>query len=988
MIADILVDSPYKLKTNIQYAINDNAYEINAIWEQLFWPIKEWQNLVYNEAGVIDKIHLTNSEIALSDKGVLHITGSGEQYQVTTDAKAYIENIAASFLLNGNGTSDRFEIENSDLKTNAGTFKAQGVVEWGEKVNWNTTVNATAVNLETLGLQQSDMQFGLILKGEHSDTATNAIISLSSLAGTIGNETVSGQSDIEYNLVNEKENKKGAVKAKITAYLGKTHALINLTGNQSSDSFDINSSYKINVESMSQLIPGSEGKISIAGDLKSEKGLYHAQGETSLREFKQSDIRCQSGAFNYQINITDLNNYYSTFKSQLSGQFSDLNISGTKLDSVEVNVSGGLESHRLKLKVSGDYNAGMVLDGTLDKQYFIKGDKENQLSGEPEWKGKLSNIWLENAGVGKWVNDNVDISYKNGIANLPNSCFTGQLKVQDTNKNNVKNQYINTLERICLSAEVSEVATKSDIRVEQLDLRRFKSLVPPDIGISGGINSSISIAIKDMDMAQTKFKSRIESDKGILQLTLLDKKKVDLPFTMVVDANMANRQGEYLANIKVNGDLDFDASGMFELPKNESNLENTKIQSNLKLSLGNFEWVDEIWPEFESVDGLLEVDASAQGTLADLSYQGKAKIIDGTVSIIPAGLVLKNIGTTIDLNSEKVVFIGKARSSEGKVSITGDADKNNIYPVNIKINGDKFRVIDTYEASVDISPLLDIQLLENSANLDGSIFIDRAKIRVGDLPDTAVSLSDDVNIIKEDEQTAVKQYQTNANLSVNLGEQFSFKGFGLKTGLKGALNIKQSQGLREGFGELELVDGKFKKFGIKLDIEKGQLIFVGPLENPALNIKAARKLERIKKDEKVSVMIKGTLKKPMLVFPEESTFGQTNAMSNLITGKSMGEKGDGASNGNQALYAVGLSAGGRFKDKVQDELGLDSLEITAAGWMLGKYLTPDLYVSYTTKWLANETQFKLRYNLTRLFTLEAKSGDQQGADIFYTLEKE
>ena len=954
--------TPYKIQSDVLLDIEKSSFDIKLNWQQLFWPLKQLRDYAYDFEGELNKQHVAAGEVFISDNGEIKLKGTVDNYQIAAQFGAGLEALNADISLFGKGSRKWFEISDSSVNTSIGNVQAKGNVSWENEIQWDTNITAANVDLETMGLTQSDIGLKINAIGSYSDKNTNLIAKISDVKGSLGQDQLSGFGHIALNQVPTKAD----VNAKIELNLGETLAKLNIAASQAGDNIVVDGDYNFNIASMKQLIPNSKGKASVFGKIFTDEQGYHAAGKSLLTEFKVTDFRCEKGDAQYKISASNVDDVINSMQSQIRGDFTNLSFAETKFQQAKVIAKGRAKDHSLILTVQGDYNGNLVVKGGLDQ--------------EQNWKGKLADLEIMNDTIGKWSSAVTDIQFNNNALNINSLCLNGSRK---SNKN-----YEITSEKLCFNGTISEPVTEIAIGINKIDLLRFKHILPPDIDIKGVIGGDIDVSVSDLDILNANIRGNIKSENGVLKLTLIDKKKVDLPYEMLIDGNLNKRHGTFKASIKVNDNLDSSAVAQFKLPDDGADMGRTIIDSNIKLQLNNFEWVDEIWPEFESVKAVLMANASANGTLGDLSYSGKANISNGEVAILPAGIKLKDINAEVDFSSDIIDFKGYASSGDGKISISGNAEKQKIYPVSIDIIGEKFRVVDSYEAKVDISPLLAITLKENQANLNGGVNIDTARIRIGDLPDTAVSISDDVNIIEPGSKESSAPYETQADIKLNLGENFSFKGFGLTTKLKGALNIKQKKGLREGFGELELIDGKFKKLGIKLDVEKGQLIFVGPLENPAVNIKAARKLERAKKDEKVSVIIEGTLKKPRLVFPEESTYGQTNTMSNLLTGKSVGENGGDENQKSQALYSVGLSAGGRFKDQLQEGFGLDSLEVTAAGWMLGKYLTPDLYVSYTTKWMQSETQLKLRYNLNRLFTLEANSGSQQGADIFYTLEKE
>ena len=54
---------------------------------------------------------------------------------------------------------------------------------------------------------------------------------------------------------------------------------------------------------------------------------------------------------------------------------------------------------------------------------------------------------------------------------------------------------------------------------------------------------------------------------------------------------------------------------------------------------------------------------------------------------------------------------------------------------------------------------------------------------------------------------------------------------------------------------------------------------------------------------------------------------------------------------------------------------------------MGRYLTPDLYISYGVGLFQPGHVFRLLYDLGRGFQLQTETGVATGADLLYTLER-
>ena len=95
----------------------------------------------------------------------------------------------------------------------------------------------------------------------------------------------------------------------------------------------------------------------------------------------------------------------------------------------------------------------------------------------------------------------------------------------------------------------------------------------------------------------------------------------------------------------------------------------------------------------------------------------------------------------------------------------------------------------------------------------------------------------------------------------------------------------------------------------------------------------------------------------------------------------------------QAALALGLSGGDRIARSIGDRFGFDEMRIESsssgdqASLVVGRYLSPRLYVGYGVGLIESINTFNLRYKVTERWQLEAESGEHQGADLFYRFER-
>jgi len=53
---------------------------------------------------------------------------------------------------------------------------------------------------------------------------------------------------------------------------------------------------------------------------------------------------------------------------------------------------------------------------------------------------------------------------------------------------------------------------------------------------------------------------------------------------------------------------------------------------------------------------------------------------------------------------------------------------------------------------------------------------------------------------------------------------------------------------------------------------------------------------------------------------------------------------------------------------------------------VGKYLTPQLYISYGKSLFTGSNLVRLRYDIFKQWQIETQTGSESGADLYYKLE--
>ena len=183
-------------------------------------------------------------------------------------------------------------------------------------------------------------------------------------------------------------------------------------------------------------------------------------------------------------------------------------------------------------------------------------------------------------------------------------------------------------------------------------------------------------------------------------------------------------------------------------------------------------------------------------------------------------------------------------------------------------------------------------------------------------------------------------------------------------------------------------------YGQRLDIEHGRVTFVGPLNDPGLEIRAVR----TSGDTTAGIMIGGTVSDPRSRVYSEPPLDEAEAFSLLLTGHTASSADQHeAAFLSQAALNLGLEGAERIGTRIRSALGLDELSVGGLGdvgdaadasLIFGKRLSADFGVRYVHSLVRQAGSVFVNYRLTDHLSLEAESGARQGLDLLFSVERD
>ncbi len=232
-----------------------------------------------------------------------------------------------------------------------------------------------------------------------------------------------------------------------------------------------------------------------------------------------------------------------------------------------------------------------------------------------------------------------------------------------------------------------------------------------------------------------------------------------------------------------------------------------------------------------------------------------------------------------------------------------------------------------------------------------------------------------------------------SEIRVRLGDDVRVDSYGLKATLGGEVVVRTEPGDRaRGEGAINVVQGEYKAFGVYVKITRGVLSFRNsPLGEPTLDLVAEREIKD--EDIRVVVNVRGELGNPFITLTSEPAMPNNEALSYLLTGRSLNTlQSNEAVSVNRAAESLAISGGGLLLGGLGTRLGLDEVSVETAGTddtqvVLGKFLSPRLFVSYGISIAEAINTVKLRYTLNPRWSLKAEAGLEQSADVEFRIER-
>ena len=544
---------------------------------------------------------------------------------------------------------------------------------------------------------------------------------------------------------------------------------------------------------------------------------------------------------------------------------------------------------------------------------------------------------------------------------------------------------IGTPASLCADGEWTPAAWSTTFTANDLPMSTLTSGLTPSVEYSGRISALARLfgggallpqGTVRLDLIDAHLTHRLSSGK--LENTTLGSGLISLSATAATLAAEVGLDAGEVGTIK----------GSLTAQRTTDEWATLPVRGELHAHTGDLALVTLYVPEIDRAAGSLNADLELKGTLGKPRVNGTLTVANGEIDFYQVNLALRQVGFQARLSDDGLDFQGTTHIGAGSASSGGHLEWRDSLPYgNLKLQGTGLRVVDVPEAQINASPSLDFTIEGRKIEVRGAVKVPYAKIVPADLKGAVLSSSDEV-IVGAEQADPAKRFQVMSTITLTLGDKVSLDTSGLSGRLAGNITVRSGYDeVTRATGELSIEEGKYSAYARKLDIQRGRLIFTGgPIQDPGIDLRAVKEFP----DVTAGINVRGTLRQPRMSFFSDPSLPQSQIVSLILAGGGLesvqNPKSTGA--GSEALAQGGAILAQQLGSRIGiEDVSLETDLTNETSLVLGKFLSPRLYVSYGVSLTEQLNVLKMRYTLGDHWTVKTEVGQARGADLVFTIDK-
>lgn len=908
---------------------------LHASWEQLQWPLQ-------GEAQVT------------SPQGTLQLQGRWSAYRLSGDAMLLgTPPLQARVRLAGEGTPQALQLSEISVDALKGQLQGSGEIVWQPGLRVHLDLEGQGIDPQALAPEWPG-RLGLRLVGAVSRVGArwNGDLARLEAEGELRGQPLrlKGLGRLD---------SKGASMAELDLQSGPSH--LSLSGTLEGARAELD--WRLRSPDLASLWPGLAGEVQAEGRIQGRRDAPRLSAKVSGTRLRYAQYGIGQLALRADVDGSDRQD------SALSVDLKQAVVGGLQVATLHLKGQGRRADHTLTLGADTAQGAAeLAIHGVLT---------------DTHWRFRLDRARLAYQGLAPWTLASPAggrVARDGNELELSRSCWRSQQA------------------RLCVQGRRAAGRGEGQFELSRFPFAYLVPWLPEGTEWTGTLDARGSLGQDPAGTPQAQVELKTSGGR-LLPGVLRDQPDTALVFLPGEGRLRLDAQG---LDLRLDMPLADQGGVVLALasPPSVRPLTDRTLQGRLEVDMRRLDFIPALVPQVDRVQGRIEGRLQIAGTLGQPDVSGRLSWVDAAAQLDALGISLQDMHLALTGEGRHRMGIsGRVRSGEGTLQLDGMLDMGRRpWVLRASLRGADFQVMDTYEAQALVSPDISAVLEGRRVDVEGELQVPRATVHLKELPVSAVSVSrDEIIVSAASEPGKEERYQIHTRLRLVLGPDVHFEGLGLKAQLQGNLLLTDRPGqVTTASGEIQLQDGRYKAYGQDLEIERGNLFFAGgPVADPGLDIRAVR---RPVSGVVVGVEAKGTLRAPELSLFSDPAMSQQEQLSYLVLGRSLkADSSDAERNSvNQAALGLALGGGGLFAEGLGERLGLDEASVETdtngeteqASLVIGKYLSPKLYISYGLGLFEPVSTVRLRYSITDRWKIVTESkAAGSGADIFYTIER-
>lgn len=862
----------------------------------------------------------------------------------------------ADFTASGSVGRDRLELERLNAFVLRGRVEATGQLSWTGTQSWQAQVSARQVDVAGIRPDLTGrVNVDGSIDGQGYTLDSPWTLRLRSLSGTLLGRSLSGSGEIVHRAGNYDLRR---------IRVANEGSYLNVDGRFGPR---IDLGWQADIRSLALIHPDLDGAVVSSGRVQGTRSQPRITGDAAFRRLKSGDVTVESARLDVDLDLAD------AIESRIDLQASDVEAAGLTMDAARIEARGRIAEHLVDLHVTVPGNEKRRLTG-------FKGslDAAGSLDLEQRrWRGRLTDA---------------SISFPDGSSTLmqPVDLEAGRDAVVFT--------------PLCFAAGDARLCAEGEWHREPMAWRILYSA--QDWPLRRLLTSLFGRREFDGRLQASGWAERRPGEAWIGATTvLLDDPTVDIPRNQFRTERFELGRGELTvladaAAVRLTTELRIGAGtsvkGHATVTRGPGvELKEQSLEGAVRLESADLSGIALVVPEIDRSEGRMLGSLNLGGRLGDPRFDGTFELRDARLAMYRTNLSLTDITLDGRFVGDELEFSGSATTRTGPLAVRGHFTwPEGVMTGSMQLEGDRLLVADNPDFRILASPDLTLTAGADGFLFTGEVLLPQARISPRDLTTTVTTSPDERVIGAETEATGPSTLQrVRSRVRMALGDDVRVDSLGLRARLGGEVTVTTAPGdVPRGNGAIHVIEGEYRAFGQMVRITRGVLSYNNsPLTDPTIDLVAQREI--VAEDIVITVNVRGQLDNPFVTLSSEPAMSSNEALSYLITGRSINTlQSNEAATVDMAAQSLAMSGGGLLLGTLGTRMGLDEVAVERTGEddtsvVLGKALSPRLYVSYGISIAEAINTIKLRYTLNSRWSIKAEAGLEQSADVEYRIER-